>query len=498
MKGQRTDSGQTPVVQVLVWVLLGLAVYFCSVYLVLAVLHLQFPYALEWIEGSMLDHVRRAVSGEPIYVSPTPEFVPAIYPPLYYYCAAALAHVIGLGLLPLRLVSLAASLGSLMLIFLIVSRASESRPAGILAAGLFAATYQAGGPYLDMGRIDSLFLFFFLATVYLIRFRTSWHGQAMAGIMLACAVLTKQTALLLALPLIFCSLLFSRAAGTFAFCLTAALTAGFTSILINYVHNGWYFYYVFELPRQHPVLFSRIAGFWTQDIAATLPVACLFALAYVFLPARVRQKRSMIFFVLVTGSVLAIACLSKIKSGGFKNVLMPAHATLAMMFGLAYAAGMRLLQNWQPRAQLMARAVIMVLCAGQFGLLLYDPRGLVPDPRQARNARAVVELAANIQGEVFAPAYGYLCAMAGKRGSAHIGAINDVLRGDPGPVRQALIDAIRAAISGQRFAAIILDRRFEWFQKDIEQHYDLAPGSGRQHPAWPLVRFFYVPKQRAE
>jgi len=478
-----------------VWVLSGLAVYFCVVYVGLAVTHLRFPYALEWIEGSMLDHVRRVLTGRPLYVPPTTEFVPAIYPPLYYYCAAAAARLVGPGMLPLRLVSLAASLGSLGLIYLMVSRDSASRTAGLLAAGLFAATYQIGGPYLDMGRIDTLCLFFFLAALCLVRFQDGWQGQALAGIMLACAVLTKQTALLLAAPLVIGSLLCSRAPGAVAFGLAAAVTAGAAYALINYVHGGWFFFYLFELPRQHPVLLSRLAGFWSDDIVAALPVAVLGALAYACAPAGARRKHSMVLFVLVTGSVLGIACLSKIKSGGFKNVLMPAYAMLAVMFGLAYAAGMRQLRAWQPRAQLLARAVIFVLCAGQFMLLLYDPRGLVPGQAQLGAAAAVVETAAGMPGEVFAPAYGYLCAMAGKRGSAHIGAINDVLRGAQGPVRQALIDAMHEAISSQRFAAILLDRRFAWFQNDIEQHYVLVPGFDRTHPAWPLVRFFYVPRR---
>ena len=83
-----------------------------------------------------------------------------------------------------------------------------------------------------------------------------------------------------------------------------------------------------------------------------------------------------------------------------------------------------------------------------------------------------------------------------EKGSAHIGATNDVLRGDPGLVRDKLIDDIRGAIQEKRFHAIILDREFEWLQKQLEGHYVLLPGFNSQNPAWPLIKYCYVPKNK--
>ena len=38
-------------------------------------------FEIEWMEGSMVDHVRRVIDGQPLYVAPSLDFVPFIYPP---------------------------------------------------------------------------------------------------------------------------------------------------------------------------------------------------------------------------------------------------------------------------------------------------------------------------------------------------------------------------------------------------------------------------------
>ena len=63
---------------------IALAIYFVLAYVILALSHISFPFALEWIEGSMLDHVRRVLSGKQLYAPPSVEFVPAIYPPFFF------------------------------------------------------------------------------------------------------------------------------------------------------------------------------------------------------------------------------------------------------------------------------------------------------------------------------------------------------------------------------------------------------------------------------
>src|SRR3954468_2442058 len=83
---------------------------YLAVYLWIAVRRLPYPFDLEWMEGACVDHVARLMSGQKIYVQPSLTFIPFFYPPFYYSVAAAVSGVIGLGLLPLRLVSWLSSL----------------------------------------------------------------------------------------------------------------------------------------------------------------------------------------------------------------------------------------------------------------------------------------------------------------------------------------------------------------------------------------------------
>jgi 4-amino-4-deoxy-L-arabinose transferase-like glycosyltransferase len=126
---------------------------------------MNYPFDLEWLEGATADHVQRILTGQKIYVPPSLAFTPFLYPPLYYYVSAAVSFVTGMSLLPLRLVSMASSLGCFWLVYRLVARETGRRYAGIVARGMFAATYRIGGAWLDLAR-DSLFLLLFLGAVY--------------------------------------------------------------------------------------------------------------------------------------------------------------------------------------------------------------------------------------------------------------------------------------------------------------------------------------------
>ena len=57
-----------------------------------------YPYQLEWIEGSVLQHVVRVLDGQPVYAAPDMHFAPALYTPLYYYAAAVVSWFTAPGL----------------------------------------------------------------------------------------------------------------------------------------------------------------------------------------------------------------------------------------------------------------------------------------------------------------------------------------------------------------------------------------------------------------
>ena len=160
--------------------LLAGAALYPVVYLCLAYHRLRYPFELEWMEGGGLAQVRRILGGEPMYARPSMAYIPFIYPPLYYYTAAAASRMMGQeGFLPLRLVSFVSSLACFVLIFRMVLKQTGDRTASFLSCALFAATFRAGGAWLDVARLDSMFLALFLAGVYVIAVEQArvLHGQ---------------------------------------------------------------------------------------------------------------------------------------------------------------------------------------------------------------------------------------------------------------------------------------------------------------------------------
>src|SRR5579862_6252659 len=164
-------------------------------YLFVALSRLDYPFALEALEGNSLVEVHRILAGQPLYSAPSVGYVPDGYPPLYFYVSAAVARVLGASYLTLRLVSLASSLACFALLARLVQRETGSIAAGAGAAGVFAATYFAAGDWLDIGRVDSLFLALSIGALYAVRWMRRTPGAVGAGILLAAAALTKQTGL---------------------------------------------------------------------------------------------------------------------------------------------------------------------------------------------------------------------------------------------------------------------------------------------------------------
>ena len=68
---------------------------------------------------------------------------------------------------------------------------------------------------------------------------------------------------------------------------------------------------------------------------------------------------------------LGASLTSRIHSGGYLNVLMPAHAGLAIVFGLGTAA---LLARSEASGRNTLTVAVFGACLLQFAMLGYDPR----------------------------------------------------------------------------------------------------------------------------
>jgi hypothetical protein len=455
-----------------------------------------YPFEIEWMEGAMVDHVHRLASGEPLYVAPSLNFTPFLYPPGFYAASVALSWIVGDGFLPLRLVSALSSVGTLILIGLFVTRETRCRDLGLVAAGLFAACFQVGGSWFDVGRVDMLFLFLLFGALFAIRYGRRAPAFVLAGLLLAAAFLTKQSAAVMALPAMLWLVITKPGAGALA-ALVAGSVAGGTTLWLDQLHDGWYSYYVFQLPSGYPLNKWKLLNFWTEDL---VPMAVAGGLGLLTLLSS-EDARSRAFFASVAIGLFGGAWLSRGNDGGWLNVLLPAFAALSVLAGLGASALQRaLVERAEVPAATQAWPGLLVLV--QFGVLIYNPLQQLPPPRGAEAGHALVQMLNHARGPVWIPDHGYLAALAGKPEHAHWMAVTDILTNGPANHRASLQLEVEAAIREQRFSLIVvgslpfadfpsLDSSYVLHRAALPDGSSFGPLTGHaRRPQW-----IYVPRQ---
>jgi hypothetical protein len=436
----------------------GLAVWYVLVYVVLAFANLRYPFELEWMEGAIVDQVNHLAAGHRLYVAPSIHFIPFQYPPLYFYLGAVVSRIMGGGFLPLRLVSCLASLGCFAVIFAMVRRETGSARAAFFAVGLFAACFRAAGSWYDLARIDSLYMVLALGGIYFIRFHASRRDAIVAGLLLALSFLTKQSAVLIALPVLAWLIAVSWEEGWLALAVFGGV-AGAATWILNAVHHGWYVYYVFLMPARMQRVDSVSVDFWQQDILGPLAIAAAVSLGWLIAvvtraPAAARSW----FYPLLGLGMIGSAWLSMLHAGAYANNLIPAYAVICVFFGLAIA-------------EADARSYLPVLGLVQLLVLLYDPRQQLPAAGSREAWRHLVSAIAAAPGDVFVPQHGYLSTLGGKRPFAHSMAVSDVMRAGQPADAARLTEQFHQALIARQFGAVIVDKLDPWLAEDLERAY---------------------------
>jgi hypothetical protein len=433
-------------------------------YLKIARGRLFYPYALEWMEGGVLEHVARVLEGKPLYVAPSLEFTPFIYTPLYYWVCAPVAHVMGVQLPSLRLVSCLASLLIFVLLFCIVFARTRNAIAGFIAMGCYAACFEVCSGWFDLARVDSLSLCFLLLATWLL-VRGDRH-DAWAGTCLALAVLTKQSALVAALPLIAARVLtqtgWRRLHAGLAF---SSIVLG-VSLLQNWLSHGYYAYYVFALPAQHDWLRIMRREFWRSDIFANVPFACAAALYVLTTPT---DWRSHVTLWSAALGYCAVGWISRMHVGGASNVLMPTMAFLAWTTGEAlhrlaqgaaedatrHSAESPTLGLWERSLRHSNSLFGLALCVGQLSWLMYAPASHIPDAKNRRSGAALIAYLRTVKGPILSPFDPLLPRLVAGTGSVHQQALTDISLGKK-PRKQAAVTArIRAQLAQRRYAMVV-------------------------------------------
>jgi hypothetical protein len=409
-------------------------------YLFIALSRLDYPFAVEWLEGNSLVEVHRILAGQALYPAPSAGYVPDSYPPLYFAVSAAAARVLGVSYLPLRLVSVVSSLACLAVLGRLVQRETGSIAAGTGAAGVFAATYFATDTWLDVGRVDSLFLALSIGALYAARHMRGTGGAIAAGVLLAAAALTKQTGLVEGVTVIAVILAGPRRRLACVAALAEVTVFGISTLVLSLTTGGWYVYYVFEQMGEHSLNYGGFGWFWTA-LLSTMGIAACAALTG---PRRVPA-------VLLAGcaALAAEGYAALVHSGGGINDLLPAYLAVALLAGLALGSG----------AARRSGVVPGVLVLAQSALLLsgFHPSQAIPASADRAVGERLIAGMRAFSGTVAVPADPGLSLMAGVTPVAHQDAAYDVLRASDQAAIASFRRSATQAVTARRFSAIITD-----------------------------------------
>lgn len=436
------------------------------VYLFVALHRIGYPYELEWLEGGAVEIASRVAHGQAIYVAPSIHYVPYPYTPLYFWVTGTVARFTGVGFLPLRLVSLLSSLGACGLLARIVWRETGDMVAGVVASGLFSATFALSGAWLDIGRVDSLALFLLLAALYRARHARGVSGGIVVGLLAFLAFMTKQSALVAMAPVLVVLLVFRRRVGLPALATVAVLVVGSTYLLDASSH-GWYGYYAFQELLHQGEVSSVWSTFFTKDLwhapwAIGLGLA---ALVVGVLYRRVASTDWLYWGSAIVGLLLS-SFVSRLHSGGGQDVLIPAFAATSLMGAFGYDAVLRAAKvaraNGQGAGWLAtvpaATGLVLALVVGiQIGALHYSPSRYVPTASDRVAGDHFIALVRRTPGPVIVADHPYYETLAGKASWAQGESVHDILRAGPSRARTDLLTSIDTLLRSARPVTVFAD-----------------------------------------
>ena len=451
--------------QYLPYLIIFASFFFVALFGYITLSRITYPYELEWMESGSLVQAARVLAGEPLFTEPSIQYVPFIYTSLYLYISALFIKLFGFGFFAMRLVSLLAACGSASLIYLMVkSKTGKALPA-VLSVGLFAAAFPYSGGWFDIARVDSLFLLLLLLAGWWI-YRNRDATLFLAGVSLALAYFTKQTALAAILILTGYSLVTNLKRSYLI--ITPMLVLLVSGIFIeNLQTQGWYKYYTIDLLQTHRVetnyLYHLLVEFLYKDLFSHLPIlAFLIPAGILLFYWRQKSAKSWVPPGNYTIEVLACSLIllswgSRMNAGNYLNVLMPAFAGIAILFGLA---ANEMLVFSASREKWGWLALVYALILIQFGLLVYNPSGHIPTARDKTAGDRLIQSLESYEGEIFIPFHTAYSLFAGKTPYAHKVALDEIFGnfGTGVPEYARKLDAdFNQAFQQQRFDAILLD-----------------------------------------
>ncbi len=450
-----------------------------------------YPYDIEWMEGGMLVHVWRFQQGLGVYVEPSSDFVPYIYPPLYPWILSWLgdpSYAVG------RSLSLAGALAAGLAAVVAARQEGAGWGLSIGAMGLWLSLYDESGTFYDLVRPDALAVA--LAGWAIVLVRRGSRGPVIAGgLLLVLAYLAKHNLAAFGLPMLIWLWRVHGRKRALEFVCASVVPALLLTVIIQIASDGWFLDYLLKVPASHPLVAERAWPQSEKELATHLVWTNLGAsvVLLVFTLGRRFHHRALywggIWFI---ATVLCI--LMRAHHGGFINVLMPGHWTYVVCGVVALAAGAQALPK---RSSWLVWVVGAGLVAHQAWAGRWDREKGRPTPADYEAGEQLIEKLKAVDGEVWAPHFPWYPTYAGKRPSAPLIAIWDINH-EGGPMK-SYMGPIKQDVRDHKWAAILAPRRDPAMQ--IKEHYRKTPldipGNGLRTKAGWRVRptFLWLPKE---
>ncbi len=483
---------------------------------------------LEWMEGGMLSHAWRLQRGLPLYVEPSAEFIPFIYPPGYSALLAAAGALGGLDYPTGRALSLlGVALACAAILWLSVRHVS-SWALGVVGAAVYLGCFRASGGFHDLVRPDSVSLALLAWSVVLAAERRR-GAEIASGLLLCAAFLVKHSAALYGVPIALALWIGPGWRVAARFGAASAGPALAMTALLQWRSEGRFLTYLLDVPGAHPMLWDRFSAGAPGELAQWLLPATLGAVGglVLTLPARAPVVAVALASGLLGGAgaaagalqpsingipmapppavgaflalvgvglgaalvvaavarrdvdwrwwlafgvgacALASAGLMRAHFGGFMNVLMPAHWALAA--GLALGVGAVRLRFPGPPAA----GLTMLVLVGQLGWIQreHELDEVIPDPSLDEAGLALVELLGDkCDGPILAPHFAWVPTRLGQPPSLHLIALWD-LNHEGGPYRDHI--GVVADAAKQHHWACVLEGQRQRIGYGVEPRYRL-------------------------
>ncbi len=385
--------------------------------------HARFPLHLELMEGTVLQHLQRAVALQPIYPEPTPEYVPLAYNVLYYLLAVPFAWLFGTNLFTLRLVAILGMAGSGLILYWVVWEKTQSRWWGLMAAGLFAAAYRVMDTYLDNAHSDSWLLCSALLGSYILdRNRSRLWNLAGVTVLVASFWFKQHGALFAIGGVLFLTWRegFRRA---LPYWLVAAILGPVSYVFVGPRLFGSHFlYFTWEVPKQwsefHFATLRRYAGF----VARSYPFLALAgSLVVIWHGLRKRAALSVWHVQFVMAALTGL--MGTLDSGSVNNIFIP----MGTWFILVGTHG---LHEFATRSTIAWKYPIYTLAlVASFALLVYNPFTVIVSPHAGAAYADLIGVLRGLDGHVYGPSLGQLENGYTLYPAAHWVALEDMIRG---------------------------------------------------------------------